>query len=100
LNSHQGTEPKGMSRPSRGADGLQCQPLKTQAAVGNDVPAHEDAVGVGPTASWEVPEGCQQFGCREPVATWCPLCEKYLCASHDELRVERRHDCLGGRADV
>jgi len=51
MNSQQGTEPKGVSRPSRGADGLQRQALETQAAVGVDVPTHEGAAGPGPAAS-------------------------------------------------
>jgi hypothetical protein len=46
------------------------------------------------------PGVCEQRGCREWAQTWCPLCERYLCTYHDELLVERRHDCLGGRADV
>ena len=50
LNSQLGTELKGMSRPSRGADGLQRQPLTTQAAVSTDVPTHEGVAGVGPAA--------------------------------------------------
>jgi len=51
--------------------------------------------GVFPT----IPERCQRPGCVAPVETFCPLCEKYLCTYHDELRIERRHDCLGGKAD-
>jgi hypothetical protein len=47
-----------------------------------------------------VPEVCQQSGCREPVATWCPLCERFLCAEHDELVSVRRHDCLRGKAEA
>jgi len=45
-----GTEPKGMPRPSRGADGLEGQPLETKATVGEDVPAHEGAAAVGAAA--------------------------------------------------
>jgi len=44
-------------------------------------------------------EHCEQADCTRPVATWCPLCEKYLCLLHDELVPIRRHDCLGGPAD-
>jgi hypothetical protein len=56
LNSQlPGTEPKGVSRPSRGADGLQSQPLTTQAAVGVDVPTREGAAGAGPAVSREAP---------------------------------------------
>jgi hypothetical protein len=47
-----------------------------------------------------VPELCQQFGCRQPVETWCPLCRSYFCKLHDELYPVRRHDCLRGRAEV
>ena len=47
----------------------------------------------------EVPEWCQQFGCRQPVETWCPLCRSYFCAEHDELYPRRRHDCLRGKAE-
>jgi len=55
LNSQlSGAEPKGVSRPSRGADGLQRQSLETQAAVGADAPTREGAVGTGPAASREV----------------------------------------------
>jgi len=46
-----------------------------------------------------VPELCQQFGCRQQVQTWCPLCRAYLCDDHDELYPRRRHDCLRGRAE-
>jgi hypothetical protein len=55
LNSQSGTEPKGVSRPSRGADGLQSQPLTIQAAVGVDVPTREGAAGAGPAVSREAP---------------------------------------------
>ena len=47
-----------------------------------------------------VPEWCQQFGCRQPVETWCPLCRAYFCAEHDELYPRRRHDCLRGKAEA
>jgi hypothetical protein len=47
-----------------------------------------------------VPEQCQQFGCREPVETWCPLCRAFFCAEHDELYPRRMHDCLRGKAEV
>jgi hypothetical protein len=47
-----------------------------------------------------IPELCEHLGCQAQVETFCPLCERFLCTYHDELRVERRHDCLGGRADV
>jgi hypothetical protein len=53
--------------------------------------------------SWSdaaVPERCQQFGCREPVETWYPLCRAYFCARHDALYPVRRHDCLRGKAEV
>lgn len=52
-------------------------------------------------AGWieDVPEWCQQFGCRQPVQTWCPLCRSYFCAEHDELYPRRRHDCLRGKAE-
>jgi hypothetical protein len=52
-----------------------------------------DALGLEP-----VPAFCQARGCLQPVATWCPLCGSFLCAAHDELTPERRHDCLGGKA--
>lgn len=56
LNSQlSGTESKGVSRPSRGADGLQSQPLETQAAVGVDVPTREGVAGAGPAASRDAP---------------------------------------------
>jgi hypothetical protein len=29
----------------------------------------------------------------------CPLCERFLCAEHDQLVPVRRHDCLKGKAD-
>jgi hypothetical protein len=46
-----------------------------------------------------VPELCQQFGCRAPVATWCPLCRAFFCSMHDELYPARRHDCIRGPAE-
>ena len=42
----------------------------------------------------DLPAGCQQFGCREPAETWCPLCESYYCDYHDSLYPVRHHDCL------
>ena len=51
MNSQQGAEPKGVSRPSRGEDGLLRQSQETQAAVGLDAPTHEGAAGTGPAAS-------------------------------------------------
>jgi len=59
-----------------------------------------------PSWSWlgvhdpDVPEGCQQFGCHQPVETWCPLCRAYFCRTHDELYPVRRHDCLRGKAEA
>jgi hypothetical protein len=53
-------------------------------------------------ANWAedgVPEFCQQFGCRKPVETWCPLCRAYFCHAHDELYPRRRHDCLRGKRE-
>jgi len=47
-----------------------------------------------------VPELCQQFGCNEPVATYCPLCRGCFCHEHDQLTPVRRHDCLKGRAEA
>jgi|SRR6516164_1829187 hypothetical protein len=52
MNSQQGAEPKGVSRPSRGEDGLLRQSQETQAAVGVDAPnPPRDAAGAGPAAS-------------------------------------------------
>jgi hypothetical protein len=47
----------------------------------------------------EVPELCQEFGCRQPVQTWCPLCRCFFCDEHDELYPRRRHWCLKGPAE-
>jgi hypothetical protein len=47
-----------------------------------------------------VPEFCQQFGCRQPVETWCSLCRAFFCHEHDELYPRRRHDCLRGKAET
>jgi hypothetical protein len=41
---------------------------------------------------------CEQGRCRHEAVTWCPLCEKLLCAEHDELTPRRMHDCLGSTA--
>jgi hypothetical protein len=41
---------------------------------------------------------CAQGDCEREAQTWCPLCQR-LCAEHDELMSERRHDCLSGPAD-
>jgi len=43
---------------------------------------------------------CQQPGCDAETETWCPLCEKFLCAAHDPLIPRRMHDCLGGPAEA
>ena len=51
-------------------------------------------------SSLDVPEQCQQFGCRQPVETWCPLCRAFFCAEHDELVPVRRHDCRRGKAEA
>lgn len=48
----------------------------------------------------ELPDRCQQFGCRKDAETWCPLCRSYFCAEHDPLYPARRHDCLRGRAEA
>ncbi|HYW87226.1 MAG TPA: hypothetical protein VFB50_05625 [Chloroflexota bacterium] len=48
----------------------------------------------------DVPEFCQQFGCHDRVATWCPLCRAFFCARHDELYPRRMHDCLRGKAEA
>jgi len=40
-----------------------------------------------------VPEVCEQPRCQRSVETWCPLCERFLCAAHDPVP---RHDCLRG----
>ena len=59
-----------------------------------------------PSWSWlgvtddRVPERCQQFGCQQPVDTWCPLCRAYFCHEHDALYPRRMHDCLKGKADA
>jgi len=42
---------------------------------------------------------CMQGDCVEDATTWCPLCEKLLCAEHDELAPRRMHDCLAEAAD-
>jgi hypothetical protein len=47
-----------------------------------------------------VPEKCQQSDCTERAETWCPLCERFFCLTHDELYPARCHDCLGGPADA
>lgn len=46
-----------------------------------------------------VPETCEHPGCTSAVETFCPLCEKCLCLTHDELVPRRRHACLGEPAD-
>jgi predicted nucleic acid binding AN1-type Zn finger protein len=54
-------------------------------------------------AGWkpdDVPDRCQQFGCKRSAATWCPLCRAYFCHEHDELYPRRKHDCLRGKADA
>jgi len=54
-------------------------------------------------ANWkadDVPEYCQQWACRQPVETWCPLCRSYFCKLHDELYPRRMHDCLRGKAEA
>jgi len=43
---------------------------------------------------------CDVRDCKRPVETWCPLCQQFLCAEHDELVPVRRHDCLGRKADA
>jgi len=43
---------------------------------------------------------CEQPGCKQAATTWCPLCEKLLCKTHDELWPNRLHDCLRGPADA
>jgi len=43
---------------------------------------------------------CEQFGCDQPVETWCPLCRAFFCARHDELYPRRMHDCLRGKAEA
>lgn len=48
----------------------------------------------------DVPEVCEQGECEAGVTTWCPLCDKFLCAEHDELGARRMHDCLAGPADA
>jgi hypothetical protein len=47
-----------------------------------------------------LPETCERPDCQKAVETFCPLCEKFLCAEHDELVPVRRHACLGRPADV
>ena len=47
-----------------------------------------------------IPDECEQGDCQNGVETWCPLCDRFLCKEHDELVPNRRHDCLGGVADV
>ena len=48
----------------------------------------------------ELPDRCQQFGCRLEAVTWCPLCRAYFCAEHDSLYPRRMHDCLRGKAEA
>ena len=43
---------------------------------------------------------CQQRGCARDYATWCPLCEGFYCMSHDPLTPVRKHDCVGGPAEL
>jgi hypothetical protein len=43
---------------------------------------------------------CNQRGCQHPAETWCPLCERMLCFSHDPLTPARHHDCVAGPADA
>jgi len=59
-----------------------------------------DAVDTFLASAPDVPDLCQQFGCREPVQTWCPLCRAFFCAKHDQLTPRRMHDCLRGRAEA
>jgi hypothetical protein len=47
-----------------------------------------------------VPEKCQQADCHARAETWCPLCAKFFCLTHDELYPRRCHDCLNGPADA
>lgn len=47
-----------------------------------------------------IPPVCDRPECQKPPETWCPLCEQFLCAEHDELVPVRRHECLGRKADV
>ena len=54
-------------------------------------------------AGWtdpELPDRCEQFGCRAPAATWCPLCRSFFCHYHDDLYPVRHHDCLRGPAEA
>jgi hypothetical protein len=46
-----------------------------------------------------VPETCEHPGCTSAVETFCPLCERCYCMTHDELTPRRRHACLGEPAD-
>jgi hypothetical protein len=39
---------------------------------------------------------CAQADCGREAQAWCPLCDKFLCAVHDELMKYRGHDCLSG----
>jgi hypothetical protein len=43
---------------------------------------------------------CEQQDCTAEAETYCPLCERLLCRTHDELVAYRGHDCLSGPADA
>lgn len=42
-----------------------------------------------------LPTWCEAWGCWTTWQTWCPLCEQFLCDSHDT----GPHGCLGERAN-
>ena len=33
-----------------------------------------------------IPELCEQFGCNEPVQTWCDRCRAYFCDDHEQCK--------------
>ena len=39
-----------------------------------------------------IPERCDRAGCQASVETWCPLCSRCFCLTHDEL--PDGHICL------
>lgn len=45
-----------------------------------------------------IPLVCEVERCSEIIATWCPLCDTFLCDTHDELIAYRGHDCLSSNS--
>jgi hypothetical protein len=39
-----------------------------------------------------IPDTCDRAGCQAPIATYCPLCQRLFCLTHD--RLPDGHVCL------